>query len=68
MRYHLSRRLRLKSLAVLRSALLIVWFFFCIMTVHLIAAAGLALGGPVLAYAIYVFFVTVFIAGVMVAA
>jgi len=68
MQYQLRRRLGLGLLSVVRSSFLIVWFVLCIMTVHLIAAAGLALGGPALAYAIYVFFVTIFIAGIMVAA
>ena len=68
MRYQLKRRLRLGLLSMLRSSLLVVWFMLCIMTVHFVSAAGLALGGPVLAYAVYAFFVTIFIAGIMVAA
>ena len=51
-----------------RSAALVIWFFIGIMAVHFIAAAGFALGGPLLALAIYLFFIAVFLGGLMVAA
>jgi hypothetical protein len=53
--------------AFARSALLVAFFFIGVMSVHLIAAAGFVLGGPVLALAIYLFFIAVFLAGLMVA-
>ncbi len=54
--------------AFIRSAALVIWFFIVIMAVHFIAAAGFALGGPLLALAIYLFFIVVFLGGLMVAA
>ncbi len=54
--------------AFIRSAALVIWFLIGIMAVHFIAAAGFALGGPLLAFAIYLFFIAVFLGGLMVAA
>ncbi len=51
-----------------RSAALVIWFFIGVMAVHFIAAAGFALGGPLLALAVYLFFIAVFLGGLMVAA
>jgi hypothetical protein len=54
--------------AFIRSAALVIWFFIGVMAVHFIAAAGFALGGPLLALSIYLFFIAVFLGGLMVAA
>lgn len=54
--------------AFARSTALVACFCCGIMAVHLTAAAGFSIGGPVLALAIYLFFVSVFMAGLMVAA
>jgi hypothetical protein len=54
--------------AFIRSAALVIWFFIGVMAVHFIAAAGFALGGPLLALAVYLFFIAVFLGGLMVAA
>jgi|694.fasta_scaffold114174_5 hypothetical protein len=54
--------------AFARSAVLVIWFFIGVMAVHFIAAAGFALGGPLLALAVYLFFIAAFLAGLMVAA
>lgn len=54
--------------ALARSIAMVACFCCGIMAVHLTAAAGFAVGGPVLALAVYLFFVSVFIAGLMVAA
>lgn len=50
------------------SAGLVVCFFAGVMAVHLIAAAGFVVGGPLLALAVYLFFTAVFLGALMVAA